>query len=561
MQEINEYKVLARKYRPQKFSNLVGQDQLVEILKNSIVNNRLAHAYILTGVRGVGKTTTARLIAMSINCLKRDKNSCEPCGDCDSCKSLRVDSNLDVIEMDAASNTGVDDVREIIENVKYKPLISKYKIFIIDEVHMLSKSAFNALLKTLEEPPPHVKFIFATTEIKKIPITVLSRCQRFDLLRIENKILTEHLLNIVDKESIDIESDAVSLIVRAADGSIRDGLSLLDQAISNQGVKIDSLAVTKMLGLAEREKIFDLLNKILEGNSIDALNQYRKLYDLGADVTMIFDELINVVHFLTQIKLAPNLKDDIYIPEIERTRGIELSSKLTLNNLNIIWQILFKGFQELQTGIHLFQHGEMIILRVIFLFDGSNPDDLIKKISKEDKQSSEKIGIQHNNENKETNKILNFKKEQPREKVNNLDTNHLIIHDYRQFVEIFFKNREGILHTQLYNDARLISFKDGEIYLNTDKISDKLFNRKIAKLISTWTGKIWQVNSSTSNLGKSLYEEDIINQKKEIEIMKNNYDVKKLLKEFPESEIHSITELAEVNSKEDIINANIKKEK
>ena len=561
MQEINEYKVLARKYRPQKFSNLVGQDQLVEILKNSIVNNRLAHAYILTGERGVGKTTTARLIAMSINCLKRDKNSCEPCGDCDSCKSLRVDSNLDVIEMDAASNTGVDDVREIIENVKYKPLISKYKIFIIDEVHMLSKSAFNALLKTLEEPPPHVKFIFATTEIKKIPITVLSRCQRFDLLRIENKILTEHLLNIVDKESIDIESDAVSLIVRAADGSIRDGLSLLDQAISNQGVKIDSLAVTKMLGLAEREKIFDLLNKILEGNSIDALNQYRKLYDLGADVTMIFDELINVVHFLTQIKLAPNLKDDIYIPEIERTRGIELSSKLTLNNLNIIWQILFKGFQELQTGIHLFQHGEMIILRVIFLFDGSNPDDLIKKISKDDKQSSEEIGIPYNNENKETNKILNFKKEQPREKVNNLDTNHLIIHDYRQFVEIFFKNREGILHTQLYNDARLISFKDGEIYLNTDKISDKLFNRKIAKLISTWTGRIWQVNSSTSNLGKSLYEEDIINQKKEIEIMKNNFDVKKLLKEFPESEIHSITELAEVNSKEDIINANIKKEK
>ena len=563
MQEVNEYKVLARKYRPQQFSDLVGQDQLVEILKNSIVNNRLAHAYILTGVRGVGKTTSARLIAMSINCLKRDKNSCEPCRECDSCKSIGVDSNLDVIEMDAASNTGVDDVREIIENVKYKPLISKYKIFIIDEVHMLSKSAFNALLKTLEEPPPHVKFIFATTEIKKIPITVLSRCQRFDLLRIENKILTEHLLNIVAKESIDIESDAVSLIVRAADGSIRDGLSLLDQAISNQGLKIDSLAVTKMLGLAEREKIFDLLNKILEGNSIDALNQYRKLYDLGADVTMIFDELINVVHFLTQIKLAPNLKDDIYIPEIERTRGIELSSKLTLNNLNIIWQILFKGFQELQTGIHLFQHGEMIILRIIFLFDGTNPDDLIRKISKEDTKSNEEISVPYKNENQETNKILNFKKEQSEEKNDNLDldTNYVKIHDYRQFVEMFFNNREGILHTQLYNDVRLISFKDGEIYLNTDKISDKLFNRKIAKLISTWTGRIWQINSSTSNLGKSLYEEDIINQQKQIEIMRNNIDVKKLLKEFPESEIHSITELAEVNSQDDIINTNIKKEK
>ena len=561
MQEVNEYKVLARKYRPQQFSDLVGQDQLVEILKNSIVNNRLAHAYILTGVRGVGKTTTARLIAMSINCLKRDQNSCEPCKDCDSCKSQGVESNLDVIEMDAASNTGVDDVREIIENVKYKPVISKYKIFIIDEVHMLSKSAFNALLKTLEEPPPHVKFIFATTEIKKIPITVLSRCQRFDLLRIENTILTKHLLNIVNKENIDIEYDAVSLIVRAADGSIRDGLSLLDQAISNQGIKIDSLAVSKMLGLAEREKIFDLLDKILEGNSIDSLNQYRKLYDLGADVIMIFDELINVVHFLTQIKIAPNLKDDIYIPEIERTRGIELSSKLTLNNLNIIWQILFKGFQELQTGIHLFQHGEMIILRIIFLFDGPNPDELIRKVSKEDKKSIEEISFPYKNENQETNKILNFKKEQPEEKVDNLDTKNFIIYDYRQFVEMFFKNREGILHTQLYNDVRLISFKDGEIYLNTDNISDKQFNRKISKLISTWTGRIWQINSSTSNLGKSLYEEDIINQQKEIEIMKNNIDVKKLLKEFPESEIHSITELAEVNSQEDIINANIKKEK
>ena len=561
MQEINEYKVLARKYRPQKFSNLVGQEQLVEILKNSIVNNRLAHSYILTGVRGVGKTTTARLIAMSINCLKRDKNSCEPCGDCDSCKSLGVDSNLDVIEMDAASNTGVDDIREIIENVKYKPVISNYKIFIIDEVHMLSKSAFNALLKTLEEPPPHVKFIFATTEIKKIPITVLSRCQRFDLLRIDNKTLTKHLLNIIDKENIDIESDAISLIVRAADGSIRDGLSLLDQAISNQGVRIDSLAVTKMLGLAEREKIFNLLDKILEGNSKDALNQYRKLYDLGADVTMIFDELINVVHFLTQIKIAPNLKDDIYIPEIERTRGIELSSKLTLNNLNIIWQILFKGFQELQTGIHLFQHGEMIILRIIYLFDGSNPDDLIKKISKEEKNSSEQIGTFINNESKEKNKIINFKKEFPKEKVDNSNINYLIIHNYREFVDMFFKYREGILHTKLYNDAKIVSFKDGEIYLNIDKITDKSFNRKIAKLISKWTGRIWQVNSSTSNLGKSLYEEDIINQQKEIEIMKNNIDVKKLMKEFPDSEIHSITELGEVNSQEETINTNIKKEK
>ncbi len=561
MEKLEEYKVLARKYRPQKFKDLVGQDLLVQIITSAITNDRLAHAYVLTGVRGVGKTTTARLIAMSINCQKRDVNSCEPCGDCDSCKSTGIDSNLDVIEMDAASNTSVDDVREIIENVKYKPVIGKYKIFIIDEVHMLSKSAFNALLKTLEEPPEHVKFIFATTEVKKIPITVLSRCQRFDLLRIENKILTEHLLNVVKMENIDIDKDAISLIVRVADGSIRDGLSLLDQAITNQNIKIDSKVISNMLGLAEREKIFDLLEKILEGNTLESFDIYRKLYDLGADVVMIFDELINVVHFLTQIKIAPNLKDDIYIPETERIRGSKLSSKMSLNNLNIIWQILFKGYQELQSGFHLFQHGEMIILRIIYLFDGSSPDDLLKQLAKE-----KEVPIPDNkNVNKEIltnekNKVLNFTKTIDQNNKNKLNNSYQSIQNFREFVEMFFKNKEALLHTKLYNEVNLISFKDGEVTLNTKKISDKSFNRTIAKLISTWTGRIWQVHSSTSNIGRSLYEEDIINQQKEIELMKKNSEVKKILNEFPDSKIHSITELGEVSEGEEVINKKINKE-
>ncbi len=561
MEKIEEYKVLARKYRPQKFKDLVGQELLVKILSSAIINDRLAHAYVLTGVRGVGKTTTARLIAMSINCQKRNADSSEPCGECDSCKSTGIDSNLDVIEMDAASNTGVDDVREIIDNVKYKPVLGKYKVFIIDEVHMLSKSAFNALLKTLEEPPSHVKFIFATTEVKKIPITVLSRCQRFDLIRIENKTLTEHLLNIVKKENIDIDTDAISLIVRASDGSIRDGLSLLDQAITNQNIKIDSTAITNMLGLAEREKIFNLLEKILEGNSLESLALYKNLYDLGADVIMIFDELINVVHFLVQIKIASDLKDDIYIPELERTRGLELSSRLSLNNLNIIWQILFKGYQELQNGFHLYQHGEMIILRIIYLFDGPNPEDLLKKITRESENLSPKnVEINNENESEESNKILNFGKDTSTSKINKVKKNYQEITDFRQFVEMFFINREGILHTKLYNDVSLVSFKEGEIIINTQKISDKSFNRTIAKLISKWTGRIWQVHSSTSNIGKSLNEEDIINQQKEIELMKNNNLVKKILIEFPESSIHSITELTDVNTNEDIINSKIKKE-
>ncbi|MDC3206983.1 DNA polymerase III subunit gamma/tau [Pelagibacteraceae bacterium] len=562
MTEEKKYKVLARKYRPQKFEDLIGQELLVKILSNAINNDRLAHAYILTGVRGVGKTTTARLIAMSINCKNRDKKNCEPCGTCDSCKSTSSDSNLDVIEIDAASNTGVDDIREIIDNVKYKPVIGDYKIFIIDEVHMLSKSAFNALLKTLEEPPEHVKFIFATTEIKKVPITVLSRCQRFDLHRIENKILSDHLLKISKLENIDIDLDAISLIVRSADGSVRDGLSLLDQAITSPNEKVDSQTVISMLGLADREKIFNLVEIILEGDALSAINKYKELYELGADIPMIFDELLNVVHFLVQIKIATDLKDDIYIPEFERNKGAELSSKMTLNNLNIIWQILFKGYQELQYSSHLYQHGEMIILRIIYLHDGPSPEDLIKKMDREvvKKEPLEK-NLELQNEANESSKVLNFNENKkeilPKE---NVDIIH--VQDFRHFVDMFFKNREGLLHTKLYNDVQLVSFKKGEVTLNTSKINDTAFNRTVAKLISKWTGRIWQIHSSTSNLGKSLHDEDIINQQKEIELMKNHPEVKKILNEFPKSKIHSITELGEINDDEaDINQPKMKKEK
>ena len=556
----NEYKVLARKYRPQKFKDLIGQEVLVKTLTNSILQNRIAHAYILTGVRGVGKTTTARLIAMSLNCENRSEKTCEPCGKCNSCLAVLEDNNLDVLEMDAASKTGVDDIREIIDNIKYKPVNSKYKIFIIDEVHMLSKSAFNALLKTLEEPPEHIKFIFATTEVKKIPITIISRCQRFDLLRIQIKDLSEQLSKISTEEKIKIDQEALNLIVRSADGSMRDGLSLLDQAIANENDNITATSIIKMLGLANREGVFDLLESIFNGDAPQAIKIYNSIYEAGADVVMIFDEMLNIVHFITQMKIAPELKNELYIPELERTRGQEISSKISMTSLGMVWQVLFKGYEELQSGYHLFQHGEMIILRLIHLYDGPNPDDLIKKYStsniEENTVSNKKKDELNIGEKNQTNIIKNIEKKSTNIK------GIISVKSYRHFVELFYKNKEAILHTNLYNNVKLISFKEGEIEINSSSISDKHFNRTIAKFISKWTGRIWQVSSSTSNLGQSLYEEDLIQEQKEIEQMKDDPEVKKLLDSFPGIKIHSITNIKEtITEQEEKIQTSTKKEK
>ena len=542
-----EYRVLARKYRPQTFADLIGQEVLVRVLTNAITNNRIAHAYLLTGVRGIGKTTTARLISMSLNCEIRSSETCEPCGKCNSCLSVREDRNLDVIEMDAASKTGVDDIREIIENVKYKPVSSKYKIFIIDEVHMLSKSAFNALLKTLEEPPAHVKFIFATTEVKKIPITIISRCQRFDLVRIENKILTNHLMSITIKENLKIDQDAISLIVRSADGSVRDGLSLLDQAIVNENEKITSNSIITMLGLADRGKIFDLIEAIINGNAIESLKIFKDIHQSGADVVMIFDEILNIIHFITEIKITPELKEDIHIPEIERVKGTEISKKISMSSLGMIWQVLFKGYEELQNGFHLFQHGEMIIIRLIYLYDGPSPDDLVKKITKEDNFSLSSDNLIKNKDDKKDknitiNKLLEKNEDKNKNKITNLK-GMVKVKSFRHFVDLFYQKREAMMHTYLYNNVKLISFNEGEVVINSKLISDPHFNRTIAKLISTWTGRIWQITSSLSNVGMTLLEEDLIEQQKEIEIMKNEPEIKNILEKYPGTLIHSITNI------------------
>ncbi len=544
MTENIEYKVLARKYRPQTFADLIGQETLVQILTNAITSNRIANAYLLTGVRGVGKTTTARLIAMSLNCESKKENTCEPCGNCDSCKSIRSDHNLDVIEMDAASKTGVDDVREIIDNVKYKPVNSEFKIFIIDEVHMLSKSAFNALLKTLEEPPEHVKFIFATTEVKKIPVTILSRCQRFDLKRVESENLSQHLKKISELEKVKIDDDAIALLVRAGDGSVRDSLSLLDQAIINNNTTVTAKTVTNMLGLADRGKIYDLLGHISKGLASESLAVFRDLYNSGADILMVFEELLNTVHSITQIKISPDIKNDISIPELDRVKGNDFANQLSMNSLSMMWQVLFKGFQELQNGFHLYQHGEMIIIRLIYISNNPHPEEPNKK------NPTREI----NQAKSETKDIIVKKKNSIKSNTNKFDSsnlnemsNNLLVHisNFRQFVDYFYKNREALLHTQLYNSVKLISFKEGEVTINTSSIRDPHFNRNVAKLISKWTGRIWQIHSSDSNVGSSLSEEDVVNQQNEIKIMKNHPEIKFFLETLPGLSIHSITDITD----------------
>ncbi len=379
----SEYQVLARKYRPRSFDELIGHGPMVKTLSNALESGRLAHAFILTGVRGIGKTTTARIIARALNCIGADGNggaTIEPCGVCEHCRAIAEDRHVDVLEMDAASRTGVDDIRELIEGVRYRPTSARYKIYIIDEVHMLSKSAFNALLKTLEEPPEHVKFIFATTEIRKIPITVLSRCQRFDLRRVQTDELAAHYSRIAGLENAEIEEEAVTLIARAADGSVRDGMSLLDQAISHGAGKVTTQQVRDMLGLSDRSRIFDLFDHTMKGEVNEALELLGAQYALGGDPPVMLQDMLDLTHWLTRVKLSPDAANDPGVSQIERERGKEIAAKLAMPQLTRAWQMLLKGLEETRIAPSPIQAAEMILIRLAYAAEMPPPGDLIKKL-------------------------------------------------------------------------------------------------------------------------------------------------------------------------------------
>ena len=378
------YRVLARKYRPQTFAEVIGQEAMVRTLSNAIAEGRIAQAFILTGVRGVGKTTTARIIARALNCIGLDGAggpSISPCGECVHCRSIAEDRHVDVIEMDAASRTGVDDIRDLTESVRYRPVSARYKVYIIDEVHMLSKNAFNALLKTLEEPPPDVKFVFATTEVHKVPVTVLSRCQRFSLRRVPIEQLVAHYRQIAAAEAVEIAPPALALIARAADGSVRDGLSLLDQAIALSAGRIEEAAVRDMLGIADRGLVFDLFETVLKGDAKSALQQIENLYQGGADPLMVMQDLLDLTHFVTRLKLAPEAGSGDPLEEGDRERARPLAAALSMPVLTRAWQMLLKGIEEVQTAPMPGQAAEMVLIRLAYVADLPVPAELVRQLS------------------------------------------------------------------------------------------------------------------------------------------------------------------------------------
>ncbi len=379
------YRVLARKYRPQTFEALIGQGAMVTTLGNAIKRGRLAHAFLLTGVRGVGKTSTARLIAKALNCIGPDGQggpTISPCGVCEPCVAIAEGRHIDVIEMDAASNTGVDDVREIIEAVRYSAVSARYKVYIIDEVHMLSKNAFNALLKTLEEPPPHVKFLFATTEVNKVPVTVLSRCQRFDLRRIPADMLAAHFAKICDAETVSAEPEALALIARAAEGSVRDGLSILDQAIAHAdldgGGEVKAAALRDMLGLSDRGALRRLFGKLLEGDGRAVLSALGEQHDLGVDPTAVLRGLLEIVHAVTLAKVGAS--DDASQSAEERAALADWSTGLSFGVLHRLWQLLLKGHDEVARAADPREAADMALLRVVHASSMPDPETLMRRI-------------------------------------------------------------------------------------------------------------------------------------------------------------------------------------
>lgn len=554
------YKVLATKYRPVDFDSLVGQDVLIRTLTNSINNNRIANAFLLTGIRGVGKTTTARIIARSLNCVGEDgKGSAtiKPCGVCSNCKSIMEDRHPDVIEMDAASRTGVDDIREVIDNTHYMPIAARYKVYIIDEVHMLSKNAFNALLKTLEEPPSHVKFIFATTEIRKIPVTILSRCMRFDLKRVGGAELASHLGNIAVKENVQIAKDALGIISASSEGSVRDALSLLDQVIAHADGKITAQLVRSVLGLSDKSQVIELFSALARGDIAASFGIFNGLYRNGGDPVLIFNDLLEFTYLVTRVKAAPAIDPDGQVPESELLAARGFSEKLDISYLTRLWQVLLKGLSEIKIAPDSFAGAEMILVRIAYMSDLPTPEKIIKDFIGQNetslKQTKEAVeGITqpqtratetlHANISPTLSYQTNGNAAQAMQQEPQDNSLAVVsqLQDFLQLVDLFKNNGEVLLYNWLVGNVRLVKFESGRLEISVCESLPSDFVGRVSDCLKKWTGQRWVVSISKQQGQPTIQEDKQAQELKLKEDLKRDPEISKVLEMFPGAVIGKI---------------------
>lgn len=536
----NQYVVLARKYRPQSFNDLLGQDALVQTLTNAIKNNRLHHAYILTGIRGVGKTTTARLIARALNCTGLDGNggpTIHPCGVCENCKAIAADRHIDVLELDAASRTGVDDIREILDGVRYKPTNARYKIYIIDEVHMLSKNAFNALLKTLEEPPAHVKFIFATTEIRKVPVTVLSRCQRFDLQRLTIEDLMKLFNKIVAAENLKADDEALHIIAKAADGSARDGLSLLDQAISLGAGVVKTDVVKEMIGLADRNQTFELFEKLVSGDTKETILKLQEQYKNGANPTSLLQDLINITHLLAKTKLVPSFINDSSLSEAERELCQRLNAKVSIAVLSKIWQMMIKGLGELQVAPVQIDALEMILIRVAYSANLPTPYELLNDVKKNSNLSAAVPSARSPG----TTPVFRAAPAAEPDSAFQSAGDKLVFNQVSDLVAYLEQKKMLLVEYAIKNDVSISEFSNGLIKMAVSEKIHPDFILNLHKTLTEATGLTWKIELTRGALGVTLADMEKAAEEEEKRNIMEYPLVKAIMAEFKGAKIETAT--------------------